>query len=558
MKQIRVRGLRLPLEHGKKDIIKEAARRIGVATEEICDFSKVKQAVDARRREVFITYTIDVELDDDVQLAAEFLDSPDVTIVPSKQRPVLKSGDQALPTAPVIVGSGPAGLFCGLLLARQGYQPVIIEKGADMDRRIAAVESFWNQGKLDPVTNPQFGEGGAGTFSDGKLTTRIGDQRVDYVLETFIEHGAPEEIRYLKKPHVGTDIIRQVVKQIRQEIIDLGGEFYFNACLTDVSINKMSLQSIVINNRVEISCAVLVLAAGNSARDVYRLLKEREVQLIPKAFAVGLRVEHPQDWVDKAQYGQYAGHQLLGPADYHLTYQDKAIGRSLYTFCMCPGGYVVGTASEPGQMVTNGMSYFARDSGVANSALVVTVFPDDWGKTALGGMELQQTLEEKAFHMGGGNYQAPSQKLRDFMAHRYADELEDTLATYKPGITPANLWELLPQPLGEVMERGIKYWNRRMEGFIHEQAILTGVETRTSAPLRIERGSELHSVSVTNLYPCGEGAGYAGGIVSAAVDGLKIAEQIIATYHQPEQKPLINDDSIINGRDLPQVKQQFG
>jgi uncharacterized FAD-dependent dehydrogenase len=554
MKKIRLRGLRLPLDHENNDIINEAARRIGVPAEKICGFSKVKQAVDARRREVFLTYTIDIELADGVQLAAELLEGLDVTIVPPKPKPILKPGTQALPTAPVIVGSGPAGLFCGLLLARQGYKPVIIEKGADMDRRIAAVESFWSQGKLDPMTNPQFGEGGAGTFSDGKLTTRIGDHRVDYVLEVFIEHGAPEEIRYLKKPHVGTDIIRQVVKQIRQEIIDLGGEFYFNASLTDVSINKMSLQSIVINNRVEIPCAVLVLAAGNSARDVYRLLQEREVRLVPKAFAVGLRVEHPQEWVDKTQYGKYAGHPLLGSADYHLTYQDKAMGRSVYTFCMCPGGYVVGTASEPGQLVTNGMSYFARDSGVANSALVVTVFPDDWGKTALGGMEFQQALEEKAFRMGGENYRAPSQRLRDFMAHRYDDEGDYSLATFKPGITPANLWELLPHPLGEVMERGIKYWNRRMEGFIHEQAILTGVETRTSAPLRIERGPELHSVNVTNLYPCGEGAGYAGGIVSAAVDGLKVAEQIMATYHKPEQKPLINDDSITRGRDLPRVK----
>ncbi|MDI9467424.1 MAG: FAD-binding protein, partial [Bacillota bacterium] len=372
MRKIRVRGLRLPLEHEEQDIIEKAAQRIGVTVEDIHGFSKVRKAVDARRREIFITYTVDIDLADDVQLAAGCLESPDVTIVPLKPTPVLKPGDQVLPIAPVIVGSGPAGLFCGLLLARQGYKPVIIEKGLDMDRRIAAVESFWSQGKLDPITNPQFGEGGAGTFSDGKLTTRIGDQRVDYVLEAFVEYGAPEEIRYLKKPHVGTDIIRQVVKKIRQEILDLGGEFYFNACLTDVSINKMSIQSIVINNRVEIPCAVLVLATGHSARDVYRLLKEREVQLIPKAFAVGLRVEHPQEWIDKVQYGTYAGHSLLGAADYHLTYQDKALGRSVYTFCMCPGGFVVATASEPGQVVTNGMSYYARDSGVGNSALVVT------------------------------------------------------------------------------------------------------------------------------------------------------------------------------------------
>jgi uncharacterized FAD-dependent dehydrogenase len=553
MMKIRVRGLRLPLEHNENDVLRAAAQRLGVELAHICAFTKVKQAVDARRQEVFLTYTLDIELADEVELPAGLFDSPEIVKAPPKEHPVLRRGDQILSTAPVIVGSGPAGLFCGLRLAREGYQPVIIEQGAHMDERIAAVESFWNQAKLDPWANPQFGEGGAGTFSDAKLTTRIGDQRVDHVLEVFIEHGAPEEIRYLKKPHIGTDIIRRVIKQIRQEIIDLGGEFYFHARLTDISINKMSLQSIVINDRVEIPCSVLVLAVGNSARAVYRLLKEREVQLIPKAFAVGLRVEHPQSWLDKAQYGKYAGHPRLGPADYHLTYQDKALGRSVYTFCMCPGGYVVGAASEPGQLVTNGMSYFARDSGVANSALVVTVSPDDWNGTILGGMELQQALEEKAFHMGGDTYQAPAQRLKDFMARRYNNTLADTLATYRPGITPADLWELLPHPLGKALEGGIKYWNRRMDGFIHDQAILTGVETRTSAPLRIERGTALHSVNVTNLYPCGEGAGYAGGIVSSAVDGLKVAEQIITRYALPEQIPLIKDDLVTRGRDLPRV-----
>lgn len=551
--KIRIRGLRLPLEHDEKDLIREAARRIGVTEKDICTVNKIKQAVDARRKQVFLTYTIDIEIADDVQLAAEVFDSPDISGITEQVKPAWKKGEQILPTAPIIVGSGPAGLFCGLLLARQGYQPVIIEQGADMDQRVAAVESFWQYGKLDPMANPQFGEGGAGTFSDGKLTTRIGDERVEYVIESFVEHGAPDEIRYLKKPHVGTDIIRRVVKSIRQEILDLGGEFYFHACLTDVSINKMSLQSIVINNRVEIPCSVLVLAVGNSARAVYRLLQERQVRLIPKAFAVGLRVEHPQEWVDKAQYGEYAGHPRLGPADYHLTYQDKALGRSVYTFCMCPGGYVVGAASEPGQLVTNGMSYFARDSGVANSALVVTVFPGDWNETPLGGMEFQQALEEKAFRLGGSSYRAPAQRLSDFLVGRYHDDFQDTLATFKPGITPANLRELLPSPLDEVMARGIRYWNRRMEGFVHERAVLTGIETRTSAPLRIERNSDLQSVNVMNLYPCGEGAGYAGGIISAAVDGLKVAEQIMAAYRLPEEKPVINDSSITRGRDLPRV-----
>lgn len=552
--KIRIRALRLPLDHDDNDIIKEAAKRIGVETADIISFTKVKQAIDARRREVFFTCTIDAELPDQVKCDERCFDSPEVTLLIPKEETPLPMGEKSLPLAPVIVGSGPAGLFCGLFLARHGYRPVIIEQGPDMDRRVPAVEAFWREGQLNPLANTQFGEGGAGTFSDGKLTTRIGDNRVEYVLEAFVQHGAPEEIRYLKKPHVGTDIIREVVKRIRQEILDLGGDFYFDACLTDLSINQMSLQSIIINNRLEIPCSLLVLAVGNSARGVYRMLEERGVHIVPKAFAVGFRVEHPQEYVDEVQYGEYAGNPRLGPADYHLTYQDRASGRSLYTFCMCPGGYVIGAGSEPGQLVTNGMSLFARDSGIANSALVVTVAPNDWDGTPLGGMELQQSLEEKAFHMGGSNYRAPAQRLRDFLARRSGNSLDGTLATFQPGVTPANLWELLPHPLGQVVERGIKYWNHKMEGFIHEQAILTGIETRTSAPLRIERGSHLHSINVGNLYPCGEGAGYAGGIISAAVDGLRIAEQIVTSYRQPEQMPIIADPGITSARDLPRVE----
>lgn len=552
---IRVRGLRLPLEHSEKDIIEAVAERLQIGAEVIVNLVRVKQAVDARRREVYITLTLDVELEDQAALKESLLQSPEIDIVTVSEKPPIMEGERSLPLSPVIVGSGPAGLFCALFLARQGYRPVMIEQGPDMDRRVPAVEAFWQEGILNPLANTQFGEGGAGTFSDGKLTTRIGDQRVNYVLEAFVKHGAPEEILYLKKPHVGTDIVRRVVKRVRQEILDLGGEVYFNACLTDLSINNMSLERIVINNRVEIPCALLVLAVGNSARGVYRMLQQRGVQLLPKSFAVGLRVEHPQDFIDLIQYGDYAGHPSLGPADYHLTYQDRPTGRSMYTFCMCPGGYVIGSGSEPGQVVTNGMSMFARDSGIANSALVVTVTPSDWDNTPLGGMDLQQSLEERAFYMGGDSYQAPAQRLTDFMVKRTGD-LEGSLATFRPGVTPANLWDLLPRPLGEVMERGLKYWNQKIEGFIHQESVLTGVETRTSAPLRIERNAQLHSVNVDNLYPCGEGAGYAGGIISAAVDGLRIAEQIITAYRRPGKMPDIEDNSIIRGRDLPRVEDQ--
>ncbi|MBC7076667.1 MAG: hypothetical protein H5T98_11520, partial [Syntrophomonadaceae bacterium] len=302
--------------------------------------------------------------------------------------------------------------------------------------------------------------------------------------------------------------------------------------------------------RFEIACSLLVLAVGNSARKVYRMLAKEGVSLSPKPFALGVRIEHPQELIDKIQYGSYAGHPRLGAADYRLTYQDRYTGRSLYTFCMCPGGFVIGSSSEPGQVVTNGMSYSSRDSGIANSALVVTVKPGNWGNRTLGGMEMQQELEGKAFKMGGGNYCAPAQLLKDFLDKRGSRNLEGSLATYKPGVTPANMWELFPRDICEVMARGIKNWDNKMKGFINEKAVLTGVETRTSAPLRIKRQEDLTSLNVYNMYPCGEGAGYAGGIVSSAVDGIKVAEKIIGRYKRPANTVEIRDESVIDARDL--------
>ncbi|MGS0745254.1 NAD(P)/FAD-dependent oxidoreductase [Syntrophomonas erecta subsp. sporosyntropha] len=548
--KLRIRGIRLPLDYEEQDLIQAAARRVGLKAADLKSLVKVKKAVDARRRQVVFTYTVDVELADDAKLVQDKLDSPEITVIVPRDNLVLVPGQQSLPHSPVIVGSGPAGLFCALLLARHGYCPVIIERGEDVDRRIEKVETFWQQGILDSSSNTQFGEGGAGTFSDGKLTTRIGDLRINYVLKTFVDHGADEEILYLKKPHVGTDVIRKVVKNIRQEILDRGGQVYFKACLTDISINQTYLESIIINNQVELDCSVLVLAVGHSARDLYRLLEKKGVTLTPKAFAVGVRAEHPQDFIDQTQYGDYASHPRLGAADYHLTYQDRARGRSLYTFCMCPGGYVIGAASSPGQVVTNGMSFRARNSGIANSALVVTVDPRDWNYTPLGGMDFQEKLEYRAFAMGGDNYQAPAQKMVDFLNRTRSQDLKGSIATFKPGVVPVNLWDLLPREICQVLEQGLRYWNRKMQGFIHNQAVLTGVETRTSAPLRIERSTELNSLNVKNLYPCGEGAGYAGGIISAAVDGLRVAEQVVQTYRKPEGIIQLDDPTIINARTL--------
>lgn len=546
--KIRVKNVRLELDQDESLLPQLAAKKLGLSVENVESSQIVRKAIDARRAEVYLVYSLDVEIPAKVRIPKESLNSPEVMIIQSRPESRLVQGEAELNIAPVIVGAGPAGLFCAMLLAQEGYKPVVLERGRDVDSRVRDVNKFWLTGELDPESNPQFGEGGAGTFSDGKLTTRIGDERVNYVLDTFVRFGAHEDITYLKKPHVGTDRLREIIKGMRREIISMGGRIYFNARITDIIMKDGHVNGLEINNLMNIKCSQVVLAIGNSARDIYRMLNNRSVSLIPKGFAVGVRIEHSQSFIDKIQYGKYAGHPRLEPADYHLTYQDPETGRALYTFCMCPGGQVIACSSAPGQVVTNGMSMYARDSGIANSAVVVTVPAhslDD--ENPLAGMELQEMLESRAFEAAGSSYYAPAQRVADFLSHQPSKEVG---GSYRPGVKASNLWDILPQDICAVLARGLRQFDRTMPGFAAPDVVLTGVETRTSAPLRIERGPSFCSVSCEGLYPCGEGAGYAGGIVSAAVDGLKVAEAIIKTYAKPLRRPEIAGDELIDARNL--------
>lgn len=521
-----VRNIRLPLSCTERQAVQEALRILHLPAAAVRESGIAKISVDARHRKPVLVYTVAITLNDEGAEPAYAGAAPCVA-VSKPVRLILPKGEKTLKTRPVVCGLGPAGLFCALLLAQQGLRPLVLERGPALEERVKAVKHFSATGELNPNANIQFGEGGAGTFSDGKLTTRIGDELCGFVTETFLQHGAPAEIAIRQKPHVGTDLLRQVIASIRREIEQLGGEVRFDTALTGLTVKNGRLAGIETTEGT-LPCEVLVLAVGHSARDTFAMLQKSGLNLTCKPFSVGFRAEHLQTAIEESLYHEAAGHPALPHGEYQLSQQVG--GRCVYTFCMCPGGQVVASASEEGGVVTNGMSYHARDGKNANAAVVVSVDGRDFDQDPARAIAFQRQLEQAAYRAGGGGYAAPAENVPSFLAGQGRLTIGRVQPTYDRGVTPYDLGSLLPEELAATMRTGLSAFERKIAGYTAPDAILTGLETRTSSPVRLPRGEDFQALDLPGLYPCGEGAGYAGGIMSAAVDGLRVARAILGRY----------------------------
>ena len=515
---LRIQNVKVPL--GKDNYKKIISQTLNIREKQIKDVKLVKQSIDARRDHVHFICSFDFKTDNDQKLLEQY---PRLSQVEEKNYQYLPKNDREV----LVVGSGPAGLFCAYVLSKVGQKVTVIERGQPIEKRVKDVEDLINRGILHPQSNIAFGEGGAGTFSDGKLTTGVKDKRLDYILKTFVEYGAPEDILYLGKPHIGTDYLRKVIVNMRKDMEKRGVTFLFNTQLFDFHINNEKYYVDIQRDEHQEQMIVddVVLAIGHSARDTYEMLYQKGIHMEAKPFAVGVRIEQLQSKINEIQYKKSAHSPYLKAAPYKLAVKTKE-GRGVYTFCMCPGGVVVPSMHEEKSLCVNGMSYYARDGQNANSAILVNVKVEDFSSNhPLAGIEFQRQLERKAFELGGNNYYAPVQKWEDYLFNQCTHSLSDIHPTYQPGYTYANLNELFPEFINVALKEGLQLMNKKMPGFIDEHTLLTGVEARSSAPVRIVRNENYQSLP--GLYPIGEGAGYAGGIMSAALDGIKCAEMIL-------------------------------
>ena len=536
---IHIEELKLSLPENESFLSALIAATLHIPVEQIISYRLVKKAIDSRKKsDICFVYTVAAEVVDEKQVLDALLNSKDAQTQKDIKTHRIRTADEmfhySVPVFPttskmpiVVVGSGPCGLFAALALSKAGLSPLIVERGKKTEQRVADVEHFFKTGVLNPASNVQFGEGGAGTFSDGKLYTLINDRRSHFIYQTLIECGAPPEIAYDAKPHIGTDILRKVIVNLREKIIALGGSFRFETTLTDIHVKDNTLKSIVLNGDETMPVSALILAIGHSARDTFKMLFDRQLSMSQKPFSVGVRIEHPASLINRSQYGNFAGHPSLPPAKYKLAAHLNN-GRSVYTFCMCPGGYVVAAASEENMLVVNGMSENKQNGKNSNSAVLVGVHPSDFDSAhPLAGIDFQRNIEQKTFELGGRNYHAPVQTVGDFLKDKFSSSLpSDITPTYKPNVTPAKIKDCLPAFVIESLKLGIVEMDKKLRGFASPSALLTAAETRSSSPLRILRNE--HGVaSVKNIYPAGEGAGYAGGIMSSAIDGLRIVESFM-------------------------------
>ena len=532
---ISIQEIKLPFNHNPKDLQNKIAEILDLNFADVKNFTITKRAIDSRQKHkmIYFVYSVNVQIDADKSLSPlkkGIKEQYRIAIKEPYIYEIPKIKKEKIKQRPIIVGTGPCGMFAGLLLAKAGSKPIIIEQGQDVDTRVKDVENFLKTGKLNTESNIQFGEGGAGTFSDGKLNTLITNPRINYIFSEFVKAGAPANILWDAKPHIGTDKIRIVSKNIRKEIITLGGEVHFNTKLTDLKINKNKLTGIILNNNEEIATDTLILAIGYSARDTYEMLYRNQLDIEQKPFAIGVRIEHKADMINKSQYDKFYQEKKLGMARYKLVSHSEK-NRSVYTFCMCPGGYVVPATTEKNCVVINGMSEYAQDGENSNSALLVNVNEKDFASHhPLAGVAFQKKWEQKTFEVGGGNFSAPIQLVGDFLKNKKSTAIKNIKPTYQPGTTLASLKDCLPDFVVSSLQEALPKLDKKIAGFAHPEAILTAIESRSSSPLRLTRDPKTWQSNIAGIYPAGEGAGYAGGIVSSAVDGIMVSEAILNNY----------------------------